>query len=56
MDATDPQVRQELERRLAVIDTDEIADEAHAPLPRVDLWALALIVAVSLVCAMVVGL
>ncbi|MBF8192575.1 hypothetical protein ITP53_44225 [Nonomuraea sp. K274] len=45
MDVQDPAVRAELERRLRALEEDEAGDAAHAPLPAVDLWLLAALVA-----------
>ncbi len=55
MDDTDRAVRQELERRLAVIDVEE-REAPQPPLTRGDLIALALIVVVSVVIGLIVGL
>lgn len=56
MDAHDVQVRQELERRLAVISSDEADDPVHGPLSTVDLVWLAAIVAAAIVLGIVVTL
>lgn len=49
MDTRDPALRQEVERRLQLVEVDEAADAAHAPLARADLGLLGLIVAVCTV-------
>jgi hypothetical protein len=55
MDDTDRAVREELERRLAVIDVEE--REAPRPaFPRADLVALAILVVVSVVVGLIAGL
>ncbi|WP_165865679.1 hypothetical protein [Vallicoccus soli] len=56
MDAGDPQVRVELERRLSAIEHDEAGDVAHGALPAGDLWALAAIVVVALLVGALVAL
>lgn len=56
MDTTDPNVRQELERRLEMIETQEIGDAAHDPFPRADLMALGLIVVLSIIVGLIAGL
>ncbi len=55
MDDTDSAVRQELERRLAVIDVEE-REAPRPPLPRNDMTILVLIVVVSIVVGLIVGL
>lgn len=55
MDTTDPAVRQELERRLRVIETDEVGDPAHDAFPRADLIALVVIVVLSIIVALIAG-
>lgn len=55
MDTTDPVVRDELERRLAVIGTTEAGDGVHTAFPRADLWVLVLVVLLSMVLAVVAG-
>ncbi len=55
MDDTDRAVREELERRLAVIDAEE--REAPQPaFPRSDMVVLVVIVVVSIVVGLIVGL
>jgi hypothetical protein len=55
MDDTDRAVREELERRLAVIDVEE-RDHPRPPFPRGDTIALVVIVVVSVVVGLIVGL
>lgn len=54
MDAHDVQVRQELERRLAVISSEEADDPVHDPLSATDLVWLAVIIAVAVALGVVV--
>lgn len=49
MDTSDARVREELNRRLRTISTDEVGDPVHAPLPRADLVACIVIVVLSIV-------
>jgi hypothetical protein len=55
MDTTDPAVRDELLRRLSVIEEQERGDEVHAPFPRADLIALVLVIALAIVVGFLVG-
>lgn len=56
MDTTDPAVKQELARRLQVIETEEVGDPAHDAFPRTDLLALMAIVVLSIIVGLIVGL
>jgi hypothetical protein len=56
MDTTDPAVKQELERRLQVIETEEVGDPAHDAFPRADLIALVALVVLSIVVGLIAGL
>lgn len=56
MDTNDPALRQELERRLRVIETEEVGDPAHDAFPRPDLIALVVVVVLSMIIALIVGL
>ena len=55
MDDTDRAVREELERRLAVIEVEE-RETPRPPFPRGDMVVLVAIVVVSIVVGLLVGL
>lgn len=55
MDDTDPAVREELERRLAVIAVEH-REAPQPPFPRADMIALVAIVVVSMLVGLIVGL
>ena len=55
MDDTDRAVRDELERRLAVIEVEE-RETPRQPFPRADMIALVAMVVVSVVIGLIVGL
>ena len=54
MDDTDRAVRDELERRLAVIEVEE-RETSRPPFPRADMLALVAMVVVSIVVGLIVG-
>lgn len=55
MDDNDRAVRDELERRLAVLATEH-AEAPQPPFPRTDMIALVAIIVVSMVVGLIVGL
>jgi hypothetical protein len=55
MDDTDRAVRDELERRLAVIEVEE-RETPRPPFPRADMTTLVVMVVVSVVVGLIVGL
>ncbi len=55
MDATDRAVREELERRLAIIEKERGAEHS-LPLPRIDLVIFVLIVVVAALVGMIAGI
>ena len=55
MDATDRAVRDELDRRLAVIEVEE-RETRRPPFPRADMLVLVAMVVVSVVVGLIVGL
>lgn len=56
MDTTDPAVQRELERRLRIIEDQEVGDPAHDAFPVGDLIVLAIIVIAAILVGLVVNL
>ena len=54
MDIQDAEVREELDRRLAILTSEELNDPAHQPLPKADAWAILAIIVVTTVIGLVV--
>jgi hypothetical protein len=54
MDIQDAEVREELDRRLAILTSEELNDPAHQPLPKADAWAIIAIIVVTTVIGLVV--
>jgi hypothetical protein len=54
MDIQDAEIREELERRLAILSTEELNDPAHQPLPTVDAWLIVAAIVVTTVIGLVV--
>lgn len=55
MDVQEASIAQELNRRLAIIQTDEAGDESHQPLSSREQWVAWALVAVSLIIGLVVA-
>lgn len=56
MDTTDPAVQQELDRRLRIIEDDEVGDPVHDAFPRADLAILVAVIVVSILVGLIVNL
>jgi hypothetical protein len=54
MDIQDADVREELDRRLAILTSEEINDPAHQPLPQADAWAILAAIVVTTIIGLVV--
>lgn len=56
MDTTDPAVQQELERRLRIIEDNEVGDPVHDAFPVGDLIVLVIVVISAVLVGLIVNL
>lgn len=56
MDTQQTALAEELDRRLAILQSDEAGDESHRALSSTELWTAFIIVGVSLIVGLVVAL
>jgi hypothetical protein len=54
MDIHDTEVREELDRRLAILTSEELNDPAHQPLSKADAWSILAAIVVTTIIGLVV--
>lgn len=54
MDIQDAEVRRELDRRLAILTSEELNDPAHQPLSTADAWSILATIMVTTIIGLVV--